>query len=435
MRSPTMKAAVAGVFGAIGFLGLAVASPAPVAAETPTLQELVDRLHSQSHALVAADERAEAARQEANRVGAFPNPIVSYGYFVDPIETRLGAQRHKVGLVQTIPIAKLGLQASRADMLADALTHDRDRSYWELRRDLVTTWGQYYVVGQAIEIIGENLRLLRAVEDVALTSYAEGYGQQSHVLQLQIEVARLEDRVAHWQDQREPVAAQINALLGQSLATPIAMPSTLTYPELDLTVIALQKLVDTRNPRLQSARSRETAAEQTVRLARRAAIPNLTVGAEYIFVDPYEFSSTADNGRDAVVAMASLNIPLFFGGLRAQKRQAEAMARSATRATIDMRAHLDAQLTAAIARWRDALRQHNLYRRVLAPRALQSYEVAREGYRGGIATFQDVIDAQQSYLTVSLEVASSRATVLASLATLETLVATNLLFPDSEVKP
>ena len=45
----------------------------------------------------------EAAMQKVAQVNSLPDPILSFGYFISPVETRVGPQRAKIGLSQMFP--------------------------------------------------------------------------------------------------------------------------------------------------------------------------------------------------------------------------------------------------------------------------------------------------------------------------------------------
>ena len=65
-----------------------------------------------------------SAKEKAAQVADYPDPTVSVGLGVLPVETRLGAQRFKIGVTQMIPWkgllnAKKEMVASQAEVYAN----------------------------------------------------------------------------------------------------------------------------------------------------------------------------------------------------------------------------------------------------------------------------------------------------------------------------
>ena len=64
--------------------------------EKATLSDLLDYVQKHNPALKAARARWNAARAAIGEVGAWPDPKVSYGYFLEEVETRVGPQEQRV---------------------------------------------------------------------------------------------------------------------------------------------------------------------------------------------------------------------------------------------------------------------------------------------------------------------------------------------------
>src|SRR5699024_3546625 len=62
-----------------------------------------------------------AALQQAPQVNTLPDPELSFGYFINPIETRLGPQQARLGLTQMFPwFGTLGARGDAAAQMAKA---------------------------------------------------------------------------------------------------------------------------------------------------------------------------------------------------------------------------------------------------------------------------------------------------------------------------
>ena len=67
----------------------------------------------------------EAALQKTAQVKALPDPVLSFGYFVSPVETRVGPQRAKFSLVQMFPwFGSNGTRRDVSEFNAQAKYHE-----------------------------------------------------------------------------------------------------------------------------------------------------------------------------------------------------------------------------------------------------------------------------------------------------------------------
>ena len=89
--------------------------------EEPTLDDCILYALRESRDVRAAYSLYQAALEKAPQVSSLPEPRLSYGYFINAIETRTGPMRHKVGVAQPIPwFGKLSLREEVATAEAKA---------------------------------------------------------------------------------------------------------------------------------------------------------------------------------------------------------------------------------------------------------------------------------------------------------------------------
>jgi hypothetical protein len=63
----------------------------------------------------------EAAMQRVEQVNTLPDPNFSFGYFISPVETRVGPQRARFSLTQMFPwFGTLKKQGNAAALMAEA---------------------------------------------------------------------------------------------------------------------------------------------------------------------------------------------------------------------------------------------------------------------------------------------------------------------------
>ena len=82
--------------------GLLLATTTATAQTTP-YEELRAEAAVNSPAVRAAHEDWIAERARADASGKLPDPRLTYGRFLQPVETRIGPQEHQLALQQTVP--------------------------------------------------------------------------------------------------------------------------------------------------------------------------------------------------------------------------------------------------------------------------------------------------------------------------------------------
>ncbi len=376
--------------------------------------------------LEAAFHRWRAAAERVPQARALPDPRLSFGWFIQEVETRVGAQRAKIGVSQMFPWkGKRGLRGEVAVHAAEAAHARYEAVKLALFHRVKRTYWRYWFLSRAVAVTEENLKLLGQLESVARARYAVGSAPQSAVVKAQLELGRLEDRLNALRDLRRPRSARLRAALGAP-GTPSSEP--LPWPKkapgqeaVDVTSERLSGWLRETNPELRAAEAAVARAEAGVALAVRNGYPDVGIGLDYVFTDEARMGG-ADSGKNPFVAMFSVNLPLARGKYRAAERQAEAERAAAVGERADRENNLAAELQEALYSFRDAERKIGLYRDTLLPMARQSIEVARQSFETGRADFLDLIDAQRTLLEFELSHARARADRAVALAEIEMLV-------------
>jgi outer membrane protein TolC len=142
---------------------------------------------------------------------------------------------------------------------------------------------------------------------------------------------------------------------------------------------------------------------------------------DYVDTDDALNPELADSGKDPVMAMVSINVPIWHGKYRAAEREARLRMTAVENSREDTGRRLGADLALALYHFRDAERKVDLYGDTLLPKAEQSLAVAQQGFEAGKTTFISLIDAQRLLLEFQLAERRARADKGQRLAEIEML--------------
>ncbi len=391
--------------------------------EDSTLSDYLTCAALNNPGLKAAFLRWKAALEKIPEVRSPPDPRFTYAYFIRKVETRVGPQRQKFGLSQTFPwLGKLRLRGHAASEAAQAAEQRYEATKLKLFFRVKEAYYEYHYLAQSIAITRENLNLLRHLESVARTRYAAGTTPHADIIRAQVELGKLEDRLLTLNDLREPIVARLNAALNRPISAPIAWPRRTAEEKVAFTQDELLAWLKEKNPELRAVDFLAARERWNIDLAKKNYYPDMTLSLETVDTGEAAMPGVEDSGKDPVMAMLSINIPLWLEKYRAKERQARARYRAFLQERTDQENRLAADVKLAMYKYRDAERKIDLYKNTLTPKAEQSLRVNIQTYKAGKGTFLDVIDAARTILDFQLAYERAFADRAQRLAELEMLV-------------
>lgn len=403
------------------------AGTAPDTAAAPmvapgTLVDFLRVAFQRNPAVAAARQDWKAALDQVPQARALPDPMLTYGYFLQSVETRVGPQKQRVGVSQSFPwfgtlgargdVALAGAEAARAKYLA---------ALQKVYREVSTAYAEYYYLGSSIGIVGDNLELLRQWEEILRSRYSTGTARFSDLIKIQVELGKLQDRVTTLQQQRPTRQARLNALLDRPTHTPIPWPQALPDVSVPDRPDSLEARLTRQNPELRALQAMVEKEGHGVDLARKTGLPSFTLGLDWIQTDPRDMPGLVDNGKDPVMAMVGVRLPLWRGSVSAGVRQAQARRSAAQETFADRRNSLETDLEDALFRFDDAERKIHLYQDSLVPKVRESLDAAYSAFESGQGSFLDVIDAERILLEFRLVLERARADRLQARAAVNAL--------------
>jgi outer membrane protein TolC len=391
--------------------------PAELGADS-SLDDYVRHALLHDPGIQAAYEEWRAALARIDQQDALPDPRLTWAHFVEPIETRTGPQRNRLSVAQTLPwFGKLSGRGEVAARHAEAVWWKVEARRVAVVRAVQAAWYDYAFLARDLRITADNLELLRGLEPV-VQRRVQGGAAQAGLLQLQVEIGKVEDQHARLESYRPAVSARLAALMNRRDPEPLPWPELGEPDRAALDPEAARAQLLSANPELlelEQAIEREAAR---VEVADLEGLPDLTFGVDWFETGDARMPGVTDSGEDPWAVSVSMNLPIGRAKYRAMVDEAERQ-KAAIARRFDQRANeLHVDLRMALYRHDDAARQVGLYRDTLLPRARQALAVTRSAYAQAAASLLDVIDRQrtllsfeQSYWRACAELGKSRAEI------------------------
>ena len=339
------------------------------------------------------------ASEKVNEVNTIPNTEFGVGYFVSEPETRTGAQRFKVSAKQMLPwFGNITARENYVSSLADAKYEDIVIAKRKLMASVSQSYYNLYANKAKQDILIENIKLLETYETLALTSVEVGKASAVDVLRLQMRQNELEqlNQVLIQQYLAEQTA--FNNMLNRDNDIDVTVVNELNIPSKDFEI-------NTENlslhPELVKYDKLYKSVEQSEFLNQKESSPMIGFGLDYINVDERPDMNFSDNGKDIVMPMVSLSIPIFNNKYKSQTKQNEFQQQKVLAQKQERLNKLETLLDKAIndrisARISYVTQAKNL------KQANDAEEILIKSYETGTIDFNDVLDIQELQLKFQL---------------------------------
>ena len=335
------------------------------------------------------------ASEKINEVNTLPNTEFGIGYFLSEPETRTGAQRFKVSAKQMLPwFGNITIRENYVSALANAKYEDILIAKRKLMASVSKSYYNLYANKAKQAVLKENIKLLDTYETLALTSVEVGKASAVDVLRLQMRQNEMQQSLAISRQQFLSEQTTFNKLLNRDKAIIVNVIYKLNIPsedfEIDLENLAL-------HPELLKYDKLYQSVEQSELLNQNESSPMVGFGLDYISVDKRPNMDFRDNGKDIIMPMVALSIPIFNKKHKSKSKQNDLQQQEIEFQKQERSNTLETLLNKAIndrisSRISHATQTKNL------KQAKDAEEILIKSYETGTIDFNDVLDIQELQL-------------------------------------
>ncbi|WP_407933323.1 TolC family protein [Galbibacter pacificus] len=364
-------------------------------AEAQQLESYIQEAESNNPDIQAFELRYNIAEEKVNEVNALPNTEFGAGYFISEPETRTGAQRARFSVKQMLPwFGTITARENYASSMADAEYVEIAIAKRKLALSVSQSYYQLYAITAKQQVLEQNIQLLETYERLALTSVEVGKASAVDVLRLQIRQNELEKERDILSEDFLAEKTQFNNLLNKEEKAPISVVDTMFVP-LESTNFSSEGLK--LHPEILKYDKLFESIAQSEALNQKESLPNIGVGLDYIPVAERPAMNFSDNGKDILMPMLSISIPIFnnkYSSITKQNelRQQEIKAQKQDRLNKLKTLFAQAVQNRNSARISYATQLKNL------KQANDAEDILMKSYETGTIDFNDVLDIQELQL-------------------------------------
>jgi cobalt-zinc-cadmium efflux system outer membrane protein len=285
------------------------------------LEPFIDEALSNSPEIQKFELQYSIASEKINEVHTMPNTEFGVGYFVSEPETRTGAQRFKVSVKQMLPwFGNITARENYVSSLADAKYEDIVIAKRKLMASVSQSYYNLYANMAKQEILIENISLLETYETLALTSVEVGKASVVDVLRLQMRQNEMEQLNKVLKQQYLAEQTRFNKFLNRDKDIAVNVINELNIPIEDFEINAENLVLHSE---LLKYDKLYYSVEQSELLNQKESNPMIGFGLDYINVERRPNLDFSDNGKDVVMPMVSISIPIFNNKYKSKTKQNE----------------------------------------------------------------------------------------------------------------
>ena len=343
---------------------------------------------------------------QARATDTWQDPRIKLGAQAVPVDTFDLEQENMtqliVGYQQMLPRGDSLAHASESMMaMARTQTARAQQRERQVLMKVRQAWLDVVLQKKTLDIIQANRVLFEQMLDISQSFYASGRQQQQDVVQAELEISLVDDRLERARSELVVAEARLAKWVGEE-----NMRYGVAVKPVDLHLHGLLELAELKrrlehNPELIAMREQVISQQKKLNLANDQYSPQWGFDINYGF--------RAGNNKDGssradfLTAMVTLDLPIFTENKQDRNVSAQKQRLQAVRyQQLDVNRELLKRLQAVVGRLQKLKDRHQLYEDKVLPQAVQNAEVSLSGYQSGVVSFFTLTRARVTELNTRL---------------------------------
>ena len=402
------------------------------AQDTGSLQKLVDKAVQVNPKIKTLEAKLNMARENIPIGTNLPDPVFSVGLLNLPVNTFSFRQEAMTGialnLTQTIPFP--GSLKAKADVKAmDTLIVKQEVA--DLKNQIAQQMAILYYTLQEkrreIALAKESVDLLKQISLVAKRKFEVGSASLENVVQVEVQITRVKDKIEALTGEARSMQAQINAFLLRNDKAPVTTPKIRPITQTVFVTDSLLKWAARNRPLLKGIKLYQDKAVLQQDEIEKKYYPNFKVGMQYTLRSYNKTSGV--NYPDFLGLVVGVTIPLGYGGnIKAEVNKSRYLQDYYGQQFHSSLQVLQQSFGKINAKVNELRVREKLLEKTMLPQAYLAYQAAIADYQVNKIDFVNVIKAEDDILKIKTELAKLRTGFSIQMAQLEYLTGTQLAY-------
>lgn len=366
-----------------------------------------------------------AALEKVPQVGSLPDPQISFSYFIQPVETRVGPQKAKISATQMFPwFGTLGTKEDAATEIAKVKYEEFREAESKLFFNIKANWYNLYFTKKAIDITKENLDILSVFRKLSVIKVEAGLASTVDVLRVEMEISDLENQLAMLKDKYFAQQAGFNNLLNVDEYSDVMIPDSIVATNPEENREAILDSIRNGNHSILRLNHLENSFKDDEQVAQKTGSPSVMLGVDYMITGKSSnpMTDASESGKDGIVfPMVGITIPIYRKKYNAMVKEARLMQESSKNKRADKVNMLESVYEIVNKDYRDATRRIPLFR-LQTDRAAKALRILLADYETNGKNFEEVLRVERQLLKYKLELEKARTDNETALAYIDLLM-------------
>ena len=377
-------------------------TPALLVTPQVTLKDLVEEGAANNPRLKAVRLEWQRMVRRYPQATALDDPVFTYTYPIEEVETRLGPQEQIFMLSQKLPFpGKLGLKGDIVKKDIEIARVIYDKALRDLNVKIKTAFYDLYYIDHAIALTGENKAVLDYFKDVSRANYGINVSGLDELVRAQKLQAKAAFDLIALNDMREAIVSRLNTLLDREPTRGIGKLEDPPLEPFKYTINELYVLASNNYEGLKIAGLKVEKSAIENKLSRYAYRPDFRLGLNYSIIGEPPMV-VDDAGRDAVSVSVGVNIPLWRKKNRSKVDSAALWREKNIAEERAVSRELENNINQIYFEMTSAEALVKLYGDSLVPEAKESLDFAEARYRSGEERLARLLETQSMWLNFRL---------------------------------
>lgn len=339
----------------------------------------------------------KASLEAINGAGFLPEPMFSFGYFIQPVETRLGPQRGSVGFQQMFPWrgtlrAQKSMAVSQSKMKFEQFQLEKIKLYQIVKENFYEANRLQVSMG----LISDNIMLLEQIKTIGLSKIEAGEGSTTDILRLNLKITEMRSNLSTAQIQFSGKVGVLELLTGKEIVELQFEKNSIA----NQIVSQGDSLVHHPMVAMVEEKLKSNAAQQKV--IQQMALPKLGFGMNYVAVGERTDMNPAGNGNDVLMSNISLTLPIYRKKYKALSKMNTLERESIEEEVKDAELRLQSKLVMVRAQIEVALERISFFEDQ-SQTAQAILQILRSDYENGTANIESIFTTQGQLIQYQLE--------------------------------
>jgi outer membrane protein TolC len=214
------------------------------------------------------------------------------------------------------------------------------------------------------------------------------------IYRIQIESGDLRNSIELLRSEEKTAVALFNSYLNRSPEMPVITGDTLLTENIDYALESGRDSINSNNPMLRMIGYERQSYEARKKMVTGMGYPMVGVGINYSIIKRSEMSTSDMNGKDMVMPMVSVTLPVYRKKYRAMKKEADLLGTAAAQNYQATANSLQTEYYRAVQQYQDSQRRLKLYNEQ-HQLASKTFEIMLKSFSATSTNLTDVLRVRQ----------------------------------------